>query len=124
MEETKKPSTSGPIKVASTFLIVAGFMNFLSAMDILEEQADLGVALSDKSINVGIIGWSIITFIAGWYMGKRKKWAYILAIISNLSLLAFAASIVRINSVAYIYLGLSIFIFLLLIWGRKDFRKV
>jgi len=125
MEETKTPTpaTSGFIKVASAFLIATGFINFTSAMNNLREQAKLGVELSEKLINTSILGWSIITFIAGWYLVKRKKWAYILAIISILASIAFTVNIIEMNPIAYITLGLGIFIFLLLILGRKDFKQ-
>src|SRR3989338_10018241 len=123
MEKTKIPSTSGTIKIASVFLIGAGFINFTSAMDALREQADLGVAMSEKLINIGILACSIIAFISGWFLTKRKKWAYLLSIISVLSLIAFTASLINIIPIAYLSLGLGIFVFLLLILGRKDFTN-
>lgn len=123
MEKIKTPSTSGAIKTASVFLIAAGFINFTSALDALTKQADLGVAMSEKLINIGILAWSIITFISGWFLTKRKKWAYIISIISVLSLIVFTVSLINIIPIAYLSLGLGIFVFLLLILGRKDFTN-
>ena len=123
MEKPKIASISGPTKVASTFLIAVGALNFVSALNTLVEEAEVGATLSVKLLYLGILIWSILSFIAGRNLSKRKKWAFILAIILIISLIVFSAIIIKTTAFAYGGLGLGVFVLLLLIFGRKDFKN-
>ena len=112
--------TSSFTKVASTILIVVGFLSFTSSLEsIRENQGSL-----EGILYIFVLIWGVLAFVAGSYLLKKKRWAFILALVLLLFIVAIHTILFFTNGLAnilnFVLIGLSL---ILLIAGRKDFKK-
>ena len=122
-------TVSTPIKIAAFFFIVGGFLNLVLGVTNLtvsttstDPQSLRGVV--NQLTQIIIIVSAAFSFLIGWFLVKAKRWSYILGLV--LIILALGVHVLtlsQVGSTRWYGLALSAAILILLIVGRKDFKK-
>ena len=122
-------SISTPIKIAAFFFLVGGLLNLVVAvtnLTVSRTSADpesLRGVVNQLTQIVTIVS-AVLSFLVGWFLIKAKRWSYILGLV--LVILALAIHVLALSQVGttrWYGFGLSAAILILLIVGRKDFKK-
>ena len=124
-----KNPPSKPIQIAAFLFLAGGLLNLILAvtrLTVVNTSTDLEELRSTvyQIIQVITIGSSVLNILAGIFLMKLKRWAYILGfilVILALGLHIFA--IIQVGTTKWYGLSLSIAILILLINGRKNFNK-
>ncbi|MBI5306743.1 hypothetical protein HZB04_04155 [Candidatus Wolfebacteria bacterium] len=124
----KQPSW--PIKIAAFLLLVGGLLDIFAAASRLvvslsnpNVTADLRAAVNQIS-QIIAIGWNGLSILAGWYLIKLKRWAYILSLVlTSLALAMHLLALTQVGATRYFNFLLSIAILIVLIISRKKFKK-
>ncbi len=120
---------SSPIKIAAFFFIVGGLLNLVVAvtnLTVSSTSADpesLRSAVNQLTQIITIVS-AVLSFLVGWFLIKAKRWSYIFGLILViLTLGVHILAITQVGTTRWYGFGLSAAILILLIVGRKDFRK-
>lgn len=122
-------TVSTPIKIAAFFFLVGGLLNLVVAvtnLTVSNTSADpesLRGVVNQLTQIITIVS-ATLSFLVGWFLIKAKRWSCILGLI--LVILALAMHVLALSQVGttrWYGLALSAAILILLIVGRKDFRK-
>lgn len=124
----KQPSW--PIKIAAFLLLVGGLFGLLVAVSRLtvsvsnpRTAVDLRGAINQFSQIISI-GWGAASILAGWFLMKLKRWAYVLSLVLvSLASLMHLLVIVQVGTARYYSFVLSLAILIVLIVGKKDFKR-
>jgi hypothetical protein len=125
-------SISTPIKIAAFFFLVGGLLNLVIAITnstvsstYVDPKSLLGIV--NQVIQIITIVSAVLSFLVGWFLIKAKRWSYILGIVLvSLSLHMKAFPLTEagtIGTTRWYGFALSAAILILLIVGRKDFKK-
>lgn len=119
-----------PIKIAALFFLIGGVLNLvtgvtnLTASSAVANQESLR-GLVNQLTQIITIASAVLSFLISWFLLKAKRWSYILGLI--LVILALGVHVLALSQVGetkWYGLALSASILILLIVGRKDFKKV
>ncbi|MBI5411833.1 hypothetical protein HZA43_01510 [Candidatus Peregrinibacteria bacterium] len=127
------PPSSLFTKIAAFLFLLGSFgslMNFVNALlPLIADGASSGSdglrSFADQLLPIIIAPpMAVLSFLTGWFLVKLKRWAYILGLaMAILALVIFTLLSLRAGEIAYLELAEAIVILILLIAGRKDFRK-
>jgi len=124
---SKKPSTA--IQIAAFILLAGGLLSLMAALIKLtvlstaNAPADIRLTV-EKITNMLTIVWSSLSVLSGWYLIKMKRWSYILGLV--LMVIAIGGNIFvlsQVGTTSWLAFSLSVAILILLIVGKKDFKK-
>jgi len=124
---SKKPSTA--IQIAAFILLAGGLLSLMAALIKLtvlstaNAPADIRLTV-EKTTNMLTIVWSSLSVLSGWYLIKMKRWSYILGLV--LMVIAIGGNIFvlsQVGTTSWLAFSLSVAILILLIVGKKDFKK-
>lgn len=117
------------VKIATFILLVGGLLTFIAALTRLtvlttsNNFATLNTTV-EKLINLILLIWSALSILSGWFLIKLKKWPYVLGIVvMSLSIVVHLLALAKVGTTRWYSLILSIAVLVLLIVGRKSFRK-
>ncbi len=80
--------------------------------------------LVKQIIQVTNIVFAILSILVGWFLIKAKRWSYVLGLILVILTLAMhVQTLTQVGTTRWYGLALSSAIFILLIVGRRDFKK-
>lgn len=122
-------SISTPIKIAAFFFLVGGLLNLVVAVTNLTvpstsaDPENLRGAVNQLTQIITIVS-AVFSILVGWFLIKAKRWSYILGlalVIPALSIHVLTLS--QIGSTRWYGLALSAATLILLIVGRRDFKK-
>lgn len=123
----KQPSTI--VKIATFILLVGGLLTFITALTRLtvlttsNNFATLNTTV-EKLTNIILLIWSALSILSGWFLIKLKKWPYVLGIVvMSLSIVVHLLALAKVGTTRWYSLILSIAVLVLLIVGRKSFKK-
>ena len=121
---------STPIKIAAFVFIVGGLLNLIVAVTNLTvsstkvDPESLRGAINQLT-QIIIIVSAVLSIFIGWFLAKAKRWSYILGLIFIILALGIhILALTQVGTTRWYGLGLSAAILILLILGRKDFKKV
>ena len=123
----KIPST--PIKIAAFFFLVGGLLNLVVAVTNLTVSSTSADPESLRGIvnqltQIITIVSAVLNVLVGWFLIKAKRWSYILGLILViLALVMHGLVLVQVGTTRWYGLALSAAILILLVVGRKDFKK-
>lgn len=120
---------STPIKIAAFFFLAGGLLNLVVAVTNLTisststDSENLRGVVNQLTQIITIVS-AVLSILVGWFLIKAKLWSYMLGLI--LVILALAIHILALSQVGttrWYGLMLSATILILLIVGRKDFKR-
>lgn len=116
------------IKIAAFLFLVGGLINLvISARSLIAlsgPDAEGLVSTINIVTTLLVLVSAILNILIGWFLIKLKKWAYVLGLILVILALAMHVfTLSQLGTTAFYKLALSAVIFILLILGRKDFKK-
>ncbi len=121
---------STPIKIAAFFFLVGGLLSLIMAVTNLTvsststDQESLR-SIVNQLVQIITIVSAVLSFLVGWFLIKAKRWSYILGLVLVILALGMhVLALTQVGTTRWYGLGLSIAILILLIVGRKDFKKV
>lgn len=123
-------TVSTPIKIAAFFFLVGGLLNLAVTITNLTVSSTSANpeslrGLVNQLTQIITIVSAILYILVGWFLIKAKRWSYILGLI--LVILALAEHVLVLSQAGttrWYGLALSVTILILLIVGRKDFKKI
>jgi hypothetical protein len=120
---------STPIKIAAFFFLVGGLLNLVVAvtnLTVSSTSADpesLGGVINQLTQIITIVS-AVLSILVGWFLVKAKRWSYILGLILViLALVMHGLVLAQLGTTRWYGLALSAAILILLIVGKKDFKK-
>ncbi len=124
----KKVSTF--IYIVANIFLISALLNISSAvmnstLIILLPGKDSTLILSHLlSVIIGTRG--TLYLFSGWHLFQRKRWAYILGYgLEIFSLALYVGIFIKMGNIGYLLQSLlSVILLILLILGRKDFKKI
>ncbi|KKQ80819.1 MAG: hypothetical protein UT02_C0002G0044 [Parcubacteria group bacterium GW2011_GWC2_38_7] len=123
----KKIST--PVKIAAFFFLVGGLLNLVVAVTNLTvsststDPESLRGVVNQLTQIITIIS-AVLNFLVGWFLIKAKRWSYILGLILVILALGMhGLTLSQVGTTRWYGLALSATILILLVIGRKDFKK-
>lgn len=127
----KTPSM--PIKIVACIFLISAVLMILSLllnsmlviMDVYGGNANDIKSMAEYALSIYLGIRGILYFLAGWFLLKIKQWAYILGyILEILSLAQSLVVLIKTDTTGVLFISfLSAVTLVLLIIGRKDFRK-
>ena len=122
-------TTSTPIKIAAFCFLVGGLLNLAGAVSSLTvsntsaDQESLRGVVSQLTQIVTAVS-AVLSIFVGWFLIKAKRWSYILGLVLVILALAMhGILLIQMGTTRWYGLALSVAILILLIAGRKDFKK-
>ncbi len=123
----KIPST--PIKIAAFFFLVGGLLNLATVVTNLtvsstsaDPESLRGVA--NQLTQIITIVSAVLGILVGWFLIKSKRWSYILGLVlAILALGMHGLALSQVGTTRWYGFALSAAILILLIVGRKEFKK-
>jgi len=122
-------TSSTPIKIAAFFFLVGGLLNLvfavtnITASNTSTDPESLRGVVNQLTQVISIVS-ALLSFLVGWFLIKAKRWSYILGLILViLPLIMHGWAIAQIGTTKWYGFALSAAILILLIVGRKDFKK-
>ena len=122
-------SISTPIKIAAFFFLVGGLLNLVIAVTNLTVSSTSADPESLRGVvnqltQIITIASAFLSILVGWFLIKAKRWSYILGIVLVILALGMhGLALSQVGTTRWYGLALSAAILILLIVGRKDFRK-
>lgn len=120
---------STPTKVAAFFFLVGGLLNLAIAVTNLTvsststDPESLTGAISQLT-QIITIGSAILNALVGWFLIQAKSWSYKLGLVLViLALIIHVLALTQVGTTRWYGLALSVAILVLLIVGKKDFKK-
>lgn len=120
---------STPIKIAAFFFLVGGLLNLVVAVTNLTVSSTSADPESFQSVvnqitQIITIVSAALSFLVGWFLIKAKRWSYILGIVLvSLALGMHVLALTQVGTTRWYGLALSAAILILLVVGKKDFKK-
>lgn len=111
-------------KITAFVFLAGGLLSFLGYVTRMSVETMNAPSLQWSLVQDAVIMIaSLLYVLAGWYLMKLKKWAYILGLVLVcFSLGAHALFLIQTGTTIYYSLALAIALLALLIIGRKDFK--
>ena len=121
---------STPIKIAAFFFLVGGLLNLVVAVTNLTVSNTSADPESFRDVvnqltQIITVISAVLNILVGWFLIKAKRWSYILSFILVIPALGMhVLALSQVGTTRWYGLALSVAILILLIIGRKDFKKV
>lgn len=121
---------STPIKIAAFFFLAGGLLNLVVAVTNLTVSNTSADPESFRDVvnqltQIITVISAVLNILVGWFLIKAKRWSYILGFILVIPALGMhVLALSQVGTTRWYGLALSVAILILLIIGRKDFKKV
>jgi mannose/fructose/N-acetylgalactosamine-specific phosphotransferase system component IID len=123
-------SISTQIKIAAFFFLVGGLLNLVVAVTNLTvpstsaDPESLRGVVNQLTQIISIVS-AVLSILVGWFLIKAKRWSYILGLVLViLAIIMHGLVLAQVGTTRWYGLALSATILILLIAGRKDFKKI
>ncbi|MEK7665681.1 MAG: hypothetical protein AAB337_02260 [Patescibacteria group bacterium] len=121
---------STPIKIAAFFFLAGGLLNLVVAVTNLTVSNTSADPESFRDVvnqltQIITVISAVLNILVGWFLIKAKRWSYILGFILVIPALGMhVLALSQVGTTRWYGLALSVAILILLIIGRKDFKKI